>query len=165
MVYGEHDYQTREEFILRRVRAGRTRIPFGGGAWLTARGYVRDIARGAHLALTTPAAAGQVFNLCEDRSYSVRMWSSMILEAAGSGAELVRVPDELIPEDLAETGTMSQHLATSSRKARTMLGWTTSDPEQTLRRTVRWHLDHPPAAPDGDFSADDRALEGAPATV
>ncbi|TMC79769.1 MAG: NAD-dependent epimerase/dehydratase family protein [Chloroflexi bacterium] len=29
MVYGEHDYQLREEFILRRVRAGRQRIPIG----------------------------------------------------------------------------------------------------------------------------------------
>ncbi len=29
MIYGEHDHQRREEFILRRVRAGRTRIPIG----------------------------------------------------------------------------------------------------------------------------------------
>lgn len=31
MVYGEHDGQRREEFILRRVRAGRARIPVGSG--------------------------------------------------------------------------------------------------------------------------------------
>jgi nucleoside-diphosphate-sugar epimerase len=159
MVYGEHDYQLREEFILRRVRAGRRRIPFGGGTWVTCRGYVRDIARGAHLALKTPQAAGQVFNLCEDRSYSIGLWSRMILEAAGSDAELVRVPDGVLPEDLKPTGTMSQHIAATARKARQMLGWTTSDPEQTLRATVRWHLEHPPAQPDLDFSADDRALE------
>jgi nucleoside-diphosphate-sugar epimerase len=165
MVYGEHDYQLREEFILRRVRAGRARIPFGGGTWLTARGYVRDIALGAHLALKTPAAAGEVFNLCEDRTYSVRLWARMILEAAGASAELVRVPDNLLPEDLQETGTLSQHIMASARKARTVLGWKTSDPEQTLRTTVRWHLDHPPASPDSDFSADDRALDGAAATV
>ncbi len=29
MIYGEHDGQRREEFILRRVRAGRQRIPVG----------------------------------------------------------------------------------------------------------------------------------------
>jgi nucleoside-diphosphate-sugar epimerase len=34
MVYGEHDGQRREEFILRRVRAGRPRIPIGPGTWL-----------------------------------------------------------------------------------------------------------------------------------
>jgi nucleoside-diphosphate-sugar epimerase len=158
MVYGEHDYQLREEFILRRVRAGRSRIPFGSGQWLTCRGYVRDIARGVELALEDPAAAGQIFNLCEDRTYSVRMWARMILEAAGSTAELVQVADSALPEDLELTGAMSQHIAATARKARTLLGWTTSDPWETLRTTVLWHLANPPANPDPDFTADDRAL-------
>ena len=158
MVYGERDYQLREEFILRRVRAGRTRIPFGAGQWLTCRGYVRDISRGVELALQNHAAAGEIFNLCEDRTYSVRMWARMILEAAGSPAELVRVADDALPEDMEMTGTMSQHISATAHKARTMLGWTTSDPWESLRTTVRWHLDNPPANPDPDFSPDDRAL-------
>ena len=158
MVYGEHDYQLREEFLLRRVRAGRTRIPFGAGMWLACRGYVKDVARGVHLALTTPEAAGEVFNLCEEKTYSMRMWSHMILEAAASNAELVRVSDDLLPEDMKATGTMSQHIAASARKARSMLGWTTSDPQESLRTTVRWHLAHPPPDANPDFSADDRAL-------
>jgi nucleoside-diphosphate-sugar epimerase len=157
MVYGERDYQLREEFLLRRVRAGRTRIPFGAGMWLACRGYVKDVARGAHLVLKTPEAAGEVFNVCEDKTYSMRMWSHMILEAAGSDAELVRVADDVLPEDLKATGTMSQHIAASAHKARSVLGWTTSDPEESLRTTVRWHLAHPPAA-NPDFSADDLAL-------
>ncbi|TAN31496.1 NAD-dependent epimerase/dehydratase family protein [bacterium] len=158
MVYGERDYQKREEFILRRVRAGRTRIPFGGGMWLTCRAYVRDIARGVHLVLKTPSAAGEPLNLGEDRSYSVGLWSRMILDAAGSNAELVRVADDLLPEDLKPTGTMTQHVLTSARKARALLGWTTSDPAQTLLSTVRWHLANPPLDADLDFSADDHAL-------
>jgi nucleoside-diphosphate-sugar epimerase len=107
---------------------------------------------------TTPAAAGQVFNLCEKRTYSMRMWSRMILDAAESDAELVRVADELLPEDLKSTGTMTQHIAASSHKARSMLGWTTSDPVESLRTSVRWHLANPPANSDADFSADDLAL-------
>ena len=158
MVYGEHDYQKREEFILRRVRAGRARIPFGSGQWLTCRGYVRDIARGVRLALQTPAAIGQVMNLCEDRTYSMGMWSRMILDAAGSSAELVRVPDDLLPEDLKPTGTMTQHILASAGKARTMLGWTTSDPLESLRTTVAWHLANPPDDADADFAPDDLAL-------
>jgi len=31
LIYGEHDRLRREEFVLRRVRAGRRRIPFGAG--------------------------------------------------------------------------------------------------------------------------------------
>ncbi len=34
MIYGEHDGQRREEFILRRVRACRRRIPIGAGTSL-----------------------------------------------------------------------------------------------------------------------------------
>jgi nucleoside-diphosphate-sugar epimerase len=158
MVYGEHDYQLREEYILRRVRAGRSRIPFGAGMWLACRTYVKDMARGVRLVLTTPETAGHVLNLCDDRTYSMRMWSRMILDAAGTDAELVRVADELLPEDLKATGTMTQHIAASARKARSMLGWTTSDPEESLRATVRWHLANPPSNPDLNFSADDRAV-------
>ena len=158
MVYGEHDYQRREEFLLRRLRAGRRRIPFGGGTWLTCRAYVRDVGRAVRLALRKPVA-GQVMNICEDRSYSMRMWSRMILEAAESDADLVRVPDELLPEDLKFTGNMSQHIAASAERARSLLGWTTSDPFETLRTTVRWHLANPPPDAEDDFSADDRALE------
>jgi nucleoside-diphosphate-sugar epimerase len=158
MVYGPRDYQLREEFILRRVRAGRPRIPFGAGTWLACRGYVGDIARGARLALESASTAGMALNLCEDRTYSMTMWSRMILEATGSRAELVRVADEMLPEDLKQTGMMSQHVAATARRARALLGWTTSDPVETLRTTVRWHLDHPPPDADSDFSADDRAL-------
>jgi len=159
MVYGPRDYQLREEFILRRVRAGRRRIPFGAGMWLACRGYVGDVARGARLTLESPSTKGMVLNLCEDRTFSMRLWSLMILEAAGSSAELVRVADDVLPEDLKPTGTMTQHVAASAGRARAMLGWTTSDPAETLSATVRWHLDHPPADADLDFSPDDRALD------
>jgi nucleoside-diphosphate-sugar epimerase len=162
MVYGERDYQRREEFILRRVRAGRTRIPVGAGMWLACRAYVRDVARGARLALESSVAAGEVLNLCEDRTYSMGMWSRMILDASGSDAELVRVAEDLLPEDLKPTGTMTQHIAASARKARAMLGWTTSDPVDSLRTTVAWHLANPPADPNMDFAADDRALKAGP---
>ena len=158
MVYGEHDYQRREEFILRRVRAGRRRIPFGSGMWLACRVYVRDVAWAVRLALEHPALTG-VMNVCEDRTYSVRMWARMILEAADSDAELVRVGDDLLPDDLKETGNLSQHIAATSGKARTVLGWSTSDPFETLKTSVRWHLAHPPVDASADFGADDRALD------
>ena len=158
MVYGEHDYQRREEYLLRRIRAGRHRIPFGSGMWLACRVYVRDMARGARLALEAPSTAGMALNLCDDRTFSMAMWSRMILEAAGSSAELVRVADDALPEDLKPTGTMTQHIAASAHRARTLFGWSTSDPTETLAATVRWHLDNPPPTPDLDFSADDRAL-------
>ena len=159
MVYGERDYQRREEYILRRVRAKRDRIPFGAGTWLACRGYVSDLARGIRLTLENDLAHGEAMNLCEEKTYSVRLWSQMILEAAGSTAELVRVADDMLPLDLQETGSMGQHIIASSAKARALLGWTSSDPLASLAVSVRWHLDNPPESPDLDFSQDDRALE------
>ncbi len=158
-VYGEHDYQRREEFILRRIRAGRTRIPVGAGTLLFSRGYVRDMARGIRLALQSSVAPRQVFNFAERQTWSVALLSRKILEAAGANAELVRIRDEsLLPQDLEITRTASQHLLMDATKARTQLGWTETDPMEALRRTVAWHLDHPPENADTDFTADERAL-------
>jgi UDP-glucose 4-epimerase len=157
MVYGEHDGQRREWFILRRVHAGRKQIPVGAGTWLSTRGYVADMASGVRLALESADAAGEIFNLGERASPTVALWARMILEAAGSDAELVRVPDDVLPEDLDLTSAIAQHLVCDSAKARRLLGWTETDPMEALRRSVAWHLANPPED-DGDFSADDAAL-------
>jgi nucleoside-diphosphate-sugar epimerase len=158
MVYGEHDYQRREEFVLRRVRAGRQRIPFGSGQWLTCAGYVGEIARATRLAVESPRAAGEIFNLAETPCWPVILRARQILDAAGFDGELVRVPDAALPADLEETGSLSQHLMVDSSKARQALGWVHGAPEPFVRRSVAWHLAHPPEDEDPDFSADDAAL-------
>ncbi len=159
--YGEHDTRRRrEEFILRRVRSRRRWIPVGGGGFLWTRGWVRDIARGARLAAEQPEHAGEVFNLGEERSWSVRLWAERILEAAQSDAELVEVADEALPADMSLTsGRLSQHVLVSTAKARSALGYTDSDPMTALRSSVGWHLQHPPDGAGTDFSADDAALD------
>jgi nucleoside-diphosphate-sugar epimerase len=161
MVYGEHDYQRREEFILRRVRAGRKRIPVGSGTWLGTKGYVGDVARGIRLAVESPAARGETFNLGETRTYPMGHWAQMILDAAGSDAELVRVPDDKLPEDLGMSGAVAQHLLVDSGKARRALTWEDGDPRDNLRRSVAWHLDNPPEGQDPGFESDDASLEAA----
>lgn len=157
-VYGEHDWQRREEFVLRRVRAGRDFIPTGGGTWLASRGYVRDIAHAVRLALETDEAAGEVFNVAERSTWPVRAWAERILAAAGSTAQLAPVQDDLLPTDLDWLSGAWQHLLIDSSKAREVLGWRETDPAVALRRSVRWHLEHPPEDADPDFSADDAAL-------
>jgi UDP-glucose 4-epimerase len=155
-VYGEHDHRRREQFILRRVRAGRERIPIGPGTWLGSRAYVREVARAVRLAVQS-GLRGEVFNICERRTWPLRVWAERILEAAGSNAKLVEVPDALLPDDMDEKG-LRQHLLVSGEKARHVLGFEHGDPEEAVRRSVRWHLKNPPAYSSDDFSADDRAL-------
>ena len=180
MVYGERDHQRREEPILRRVRAGRERIPAGAGGWLWTRGYVRDVAAGIRLALESDACLAEVLNLGEARTWSMGLWARHVLEAAGSKAELIPVPDVLLPDDLKALGTIAQHLPVDSSssarapawigqqhllvdssKARDLLGWEQTDPHEALRRSVAWHLANPPPDVSDDFSADGRALDPA----
>jgi len=160
MVYGERDAQRREEFILRRVRAGRERIPIGSGQWLTCRAYVGDVARALRLAIEADPAlvAGEVFNVADAEGYSVGLWAREILAAAGSAAELVGVPDAALPADLDLTGRVPQHILSSAAKLRRTLGWESGDQLANLQATVAWHLAHPPEDASSDFSADDRAL-------
>lgn len=158
MVYGEHDAQRREEFILRRVRAGRSGIPIGAGTWLSSRGYVRDMGSGIVASLTNADVGGEIFNLAESQSATTRLWAEQILEAAGHKAELIRIPDDKLPDDLKATGALKQHLLMDSSKARSRLGWQDGDPFDNLVRSVGWHLAHPPEEANQDFSADDEAL-------
>ena len=158
MVYGPRDGQRREWFVLRRVVAGRERIPVGSGAWLATKGYVGDVARGMRLALEYDDARGEVFNIGELHTYPMRQWAQMILEAASSDAELVPVPDERLPDDLGVLGNLPQHLLVSSRKAAERLAFADTDPREALRTTVQWHLANPPQVEDPGFDADDDAL-------
>jgi nucleoside-diphosphate-sugar epimerase len=162
MIYGEHDGQRREEFILRRVRAGRRQIPVGAGTTLDTRCYVGDVAAAVLAALDQPAAAaGQVFNVGDLATDTALDWARRILAAAQYEASLVTVPEELVPEDMEATKAIAQHFLVDSRKAATVLGWRPADPAGTIPVSVRWHLENPPEDPDQDFSPDDRALAAA----
>jgi nucleoside-diphosphate-sugar epimerase len=119
---------------------------------------VGEIARGVRLALETPGVEGEIFNFAERRTAPIRVWAEQILNAAGFEAELVRVADEVLPDDLTSTGAGSQHLQTDSSKARAVLGWEHDHSASGIETSVRWHLDHPPTEPDPGFEADDRAL-------
>jgi nucleoside-diphosphate-sugar epimerase len=156
VVYGEHDYLRREEIVLARLRAGRRRIPVGAANLLWSRGYVGDTAAGLRLALEADVP-GEVFNLAEARTWSIELWMRRIAQVAGAEVELVRVPEEKLPDDLRITAAIAQHMLVDTSKARTRLGFRDTDPDEALRRSVAWHLAHPPAG-SRDFAADDAAL-------
>jgi len=158
VVYGEHDYQHRFEPVLRRVRAGRPRMPIGAGSFTCSRVYAGDVARAVLAALGTDQGSGQCLNIVEGQAAPMRLFYQQVISAAGASTELVRVPDEALPPDLEETGTVSQHLLASPQRAREVLGWSATASPQVLRRAVAWHLAHPPRDPGTDFTADDNAL-------
>jgi nucleoside-diphosphate-sugar epimerase len=158
LVYGPRDYKRREDFVLARVRAGRERIPVGPGTFLTSRGYAPELARGLRIA--AEAGSGGVFNLAESASPTVGLWAQEILAAAGASAELVRVPEALLPPDMGLTGEIPQPWLVDAGKAARELDWVHADWRECVGRSVHWHLEHPPPANETivDFSADDAAL-------
>jgi nucleoside-diphosphate-sugar epimerase len=158
MVYGEHDDQRREEFILRRCRARRTRIPTGPGTLRWSRGYVRDVADAVRLTVAHESSASDVFNVCEQDTWSVREWAQRILMASSCAAEFVPVPDGRLPSDLRLTRGFHGDLLFDASKLRDSLGWRETDRLDALRRSVAWHLSNPPNE-IGDFAEDDRALD------
>lgn len=156
-VVGPHDYQRREEPVLRRVRAGRDRMPVGGGNLLTSRVNVRDVGT-AVVAALGKGITGEVFVLGEHPTSTVRDWWHAVIDAAGSSMALVRVEDERLPADLALGATHQQHLLVSPAKAMRLLDWRPTPWRETVAESVAWHLANPPADSDPDFSADDAAL-------
>ncbi|WP_280422537.1 NAD-dependent epimerase/dehydratase family protein [Nocardia carnea] len=164
VIYGPHDRQHRENLILRRLRAGRTRIPIGAGNLLWTRGYVDDLATGVLAALDHRTADGLPVNLGETQTVPIRTWLQQILDAAGSTAELVTVPEAVLPPDLALTGAPAQHLLISVARAQELLGWSPADPRRRVVESVRWHMANPPSGAgwtDADTAADDAALAAA----
>ncbi|MEV4224012.1 NAD-dependent epimerase/dehydratase family protein [Nonomuraea sp. NPDC049725] len=163
MIYGPHDAQRREDVILRRVRAGRDRIPVGAANLLWTRLHVDDLASAVLAALDSRAADGQALTIGESRTLTFGGWFRQILDAAGSSAELVRVPDHALPPALALAGAPAQHALVSSHRAAALLGWSAADPATRVAESVRWHLAHPspnPWTPE-EAAADDAALAAA----
>ena len=160
MVFGERDPWCWEGFVLARVLAGRDRIPFGAGTWICSRAWVKDVAAAVALA-TESDVTGDVVNVAEAQTWTIEQWARAILDAAGSSAELVPVPDERLPWDLQLAASTPQHLLLDSSKARQLLGWTDSDPAEAVAASVGWHLANPTPHLERDFSMDDAALEEA----
>lgn len=158
VVYGERDPLRREGFVLDRLRAGRARIPIGAGTFLWTKGWVRDVARAVRLAVERDGLAGDVLNIGERQTWTMEQWAREIIAAVGSDAELVRVADHALPEDLRLTAAIAQHVLVDSSAARTALGWADTDPAMALRASVEWHMANPPPETGFDAAADDAAL-------
>jgi nucleoside-diphosphate-sugar epimerase len=160
MVYGPHDDQQREDPILRRIQSGRTAIPIGEDTLLWTRAHVDDVAQAVRAAIDNRAADGRALNIGEEQVLPIRSWYQQILDAAGSPAELVTVPDAVVPPDLSISKAHRQHLLASVRLARGLLNWTAGDPATRVKKSVRWHHAQPHKStwPPEQQATDDAAL-------
>ncbi|PSK89386.1 hypothetical protein CLV63_12622 [Murinocardiopsis flavida] len=109
------------------------------------------------------STAGALSARGEPRLTTIGDWFRQILDAAGSAAELVRVPEHALPADLAISGSHPQHLHVSVALAERLIGWAPGDPAARVAESVRWHLANPSpnAWTPEESAADDAALAAA----
>ena len=164
LAHGPHDWQHREEPVLRRLRAGRARIPVGAANLLWTRGYVDDLATGVLSALDTRAADGLAVNLGEPQTMPIgggSNRSSTRQARAPSSCTSQTRPCRPTSRSAPRPPSACSHRSPAPRPCWAGLR---GDPATRIAESVRWHLDHPPTEPtwsDDDAAADDAALAAA----
>jgi nucleoside-diphosphate-sugar epimerase len=178
MVYGPYSYIPFEWYFTRRALDGRRSLVLeSDGLGIPQRGHARNLAHGVLLALTVPEAAGEVFNIGDERCLTVRGIADEIAAALGhEWAEIVSVPLAMSP--CGNPFVLRQHSQFDMAKARALLGYRdVVDVVAATRAMALWLRDHPPA-PGGqeeltlghhafDYAREDSAIEaiGAVAAV
>jgi nucleoside-diphosphate-sugar epimerase len=166
MVYGPGDPLGRFYAVVKRIADGRRHIIFPEtlAAWRSPRGYVENVAAAIALAATDDRAAGRIYNVCEEPSFSELEWAQKIASEMKWGGEFVVLPVERTPRHLLKPGNAAQHWIASSARIRRELGY--QEPveiEEAIRKTIQWERDNPPGAaflPQFDYTAEDTAAAG-----
>jgi nucleoside-diphosphate-sugar epimerase len=165
MIYGPGDPVHRFFPLLKRFADGRNSVllPEDVAAWRGPRGYIENIVHAIELAAISDAAAGQVYNVCEEPVLSELEWQRQIAAAAHWSGDFVVLPRERTPGHLQQPGNAAQHIVASSQKIRSELKYQESiDTEEAIRRTISWEQNNPPAMmiPEQfDYAAEDAALQ------
>lgn len=165
MIYGPGDYIHRFYPILKRIDDGRRYILFAENVVpvRTPRGYVEDVATGIASAITSDAATGRIYNVCESEAFSELEWARKVAAAVGWKGDFVVLPPEKTPEHLRWPYNAAQHLVVSSARIRNELGYREVVPQaEAFQRTITWERANPPQQqmmqPLG-YPAEDAAIE------
>jgi nucleoside-diphosphate-sugar epimerase len=124
-------------WFIRQALDGETIRIYGGGEQLRDFNHVNDVAAALLLAMASPAADGQVFNLGSGRPVSLVRMAELIVATAGSGAvKLIPYPEELKALEIGDY--VADH-----GKIRRLLGWEPRVPlEEGVARTVAYYQEH-----------------------
>jgi len=164
MTYGPGDRLHRVYPIVKRISDGRRRIVFPQtlAAWRSPRGYVENVAAAIATAAIDDRAAGRIYNVCEEPSFSELEWAQKIAAAMNWTGSFTVLPDDKTPPHLPRPGNAAQHWSASSARIRKELGYI--EPVsigEAIRRTIEWEINNPPTAglvPPFDYASEDAAL-------
>lgn len=162
-LYGPRDPRCAEWYFARRVLEGRSRIAVpDGGLHICHRGFVQNMAGGVVRALTSRRAKPGVYNLGEEKLYTLAQLARGVARALDREWDIYSVPGHLWTTPYAYTSFFDL------RKARAHLGYRDRMiPRDGLELTLAWLSQHPrgdqwrwPGIEDPfDYAAEDRLID------
>lgn len=149
MLYGPRQLIPREwPFIRRALDRRSTLILADAGLTLKSAAYVENAARAVLCAADNhEAGAGRIYNVTDTRSLTLRQIAEIVADEVGHRFDVVSMPYELA----ANARPVVMHSSSGHRVVSTVslqrdLGYRDAvEPEEGLRRTVRWLVDNPPS--------------------
>jgi nucleoside-diphosphate-sugar epimerase len=146
LVYGPRQLAPREWSLIRRFLDGRRRLILPNqGLTLVTRGYVENMAHTVLLAVDHPEkSSGEIYNVGDEWTLSVREWAVLTGRALGIEWELVSLPGEIARPSRAYAG-RDNHQVLDLSKIKSQLGYRDIVPAQeAIRRTVEFYLENRP---------------------
>lgn len=174
IVYGPRHIAPGEWCIIRRILDGRKQLILpGDGQIMVSRGYGENVAHALLLAIDNPgAAAGQIYNIRDERLLPMRQWVELIAKSMNHEFEFVVVPlaiAQLGPRYIPVPLLFGHHQIMDIAKIQQQLGYHDVVPaEQGLELTVKWLEENRPE-PGGeieknlgdpfDYAAEDELIQ------
>ncbi|MFB3883184.1 MAG: NAD-dependent epimerase/dehydratase family protein [Armatimonadota bacterium] len=139
-LYGPRDPRCAEWFFTKRVLDERKRVAVpDGGLAICHRGFVQNMARGAVQALTTAKSAGQVYNLGEEKLYTLAQLARAVANALDYKWDIYSVPGHLWPTPYDHTAFYDLRKARGHLRYRDLM-----IPRDGLELTIGWLCQSPP---------------------
>jgi 2'-hydroxyisoflavone reductase len=166
-VYGPDNPFYREAFFWDRLRENRPVILPGDGHRLMQFVYIKDLVRACLRAMEEPDAAGEAFNVANERAVTQAEFIQAMAATAGKKPNIVRVPRERIAEaggdPMGQPAYFGVYLDVPPItevvvKAKRILGFQPTPFEVGLKETYRWYLRNGKKSKI-DYSFEDRLIE------
>ncbi|MGH1491901.1 MAG: hypothetical protein ACRBK7_21355 [Acidimicrobiales bacterium] len=147
MLYGPRQLIPREWPMVRRALDRRpVFIVADGGLTLKSAAFVENAAHAVLCAVDNHSAgAGQIFNVTDDRTLTIRQMAEVVADELDHRFEFVSLPAELaLPSRPLVMHHSTGHRVVNTESLRSVLGYRDLvTPEEGLRRTVRWLVANP----------------------
>lgn len=145
LVYGPRQPASTLWPIIKRVLDGRKRIIVpGDGLQLRCRGYSENCANAVLLALDNPKAIGQIYNVADEKTYSLKEFVALVVRGLDADAEVVPIAHPMAFNLAQGYASPPYHLMFDMAKAIHELGYRDLVPTpEAVRRSVQWLVSNP----------------------